>query len=203
MTTTFILVRHAAHDNVGGFLAGRMAGVHLGSAGLAQAERLAERLRRERVDAMQASPRDRTRETAAAIARGRGIDGADMPVEVVDDLDEVAFGRWSGQVFEALNTDPLWRQWNEARAVTRTPGGETMLDVQRRIIGHVERMGDTYPEGVVALVTHADPIKMAVAYYLGLGVESWSRFEIAPASISTLVVGAWGARLHGLNEVVW
>lgn len=203
MTTTFLLVRHAAHDNVGGFLAGRTAGVRLGEAGLAQASRLAIRLAREHFDAIQASPRDRTQQTAAAVASGRGLSGEDMPVEIVDALDEIAFGSWSGRVFEDLNADPHWRRWNEARSVTRTPGGESMLDVQRRVIRHIEQQGEAYPGGVVVLVTHADIIKAVAGYYLGLGVDAWSRFDIDPASISTLIVGDWGAKLRGLNEVVW
>ncbi|MDR6758664.1 broad specificity phosphatase PhoE [Mycoplana sp. BE70] len=40
MTTTFFLVRHAAHDNVGRFLAGRAGGVALSEPGRAQARRL-------------------------------------------------------------------------------------------------------------------------------------------------------------------
>lgn len=199
MTTTFFLVRHAAHDNVGGFLAGRLPGVTLGDAGLAQAARLGERMRRERFAAIYASPRERTQQTAAAIASL----GAAGPVETAAELDEIDFGEWSGKTFEVLNTDPLWRQWNTVRSLVRTPGGETVLDVQRRALSLMERLAGTLAEGAAVLVTHADVIKSALSYHLGLPVDSWARFEIAPASISTLVVGDWGAKVLGINEVVW
>ena len=198
MTTTFLLVRHAAHDNVGGFLAGRKPGVHLGTAGRGQAARLGERLARETLDGLYASPRERTQETAQAIAAGR-----DLAIGTEPDLDEIDFGHWSGRDFPDLNTDPLWRQWNTVRSVARTPGGETMLDVQTRVLGLMERLGRAYAERSVALVTHADVIKAAVSYHLGLPIDAWSRFEVSPASLTTLVVGDWGAKLLGLNEVVW
>jgi broad specificity phosphatase PhoE len=199
VTTTFFLVRHAAHDNVGGFLAGRMEGVRMGEAGRAQAGRLAERMRRESFERILASPRERTQETAAAIATASGIG----PVETAPELDEVDFGSWSGRTFDDLNRDPLWRQWNTVRSLAHTAGGETMLDVQARIAGLMTRIaGDRAEGGRVVLVTHADVIKSAVMLVLGMPVDAWARLEVAPASITTLVIGDWGATVHGLNEVV-
>ena len=68
VTTTFFLVRHAAHDRVGTVLCGRMPGVDLGDVGLAQAGRLADRLAIEAIAAVQSSPLERARETAEPIA---------------------------------------------------------------------------------------------------------------------------------------
>jgi broad specificity phosphatase PhoE len=52
------------------------------------------------------------------------------------------------------------------------------------------------------LVSHADVIKSVVSWHLGLPVEGWARFEIAPASITTLVVGDWGGKILAMNEAV-
>lgn len=198
MTTTFFLLRHAAHDNVGGFLAGRSSGVRLGEAGLVQAARLGERMARERFDAIVASPRERTRQTADAIAEAR----SGMSVETAEALDEVDFGTWSGSDFAALDADPLWRRWNMVRSLTRTPGGETMLEVQRRVLTLIEELGELHGEGAVVLVSHGDVIKAAVCHVLGLPIDAWPRFEIGPASITTIVIGDWGAKVLTLNEVV-
>ncbi len=54
----------------------------------------------------------------------------------------------------------------------------------------------------LVLVSHADVIKAAVCHFLGMPIESWTRFDIGPASITTVVTGDWGAKLIGLNEVV-
>lgn len=197
MTTTFLLIRHAAHDNVGGFLAGRGVDVCLGEHGREQARRLAKRMYRHRPDTLHSSPRRRTRETAAAIRAALGVEESVAP-----ELDEIDFGEsWCGRTFEELNQDPLWRRWNADRLHASTPAGETLRDVQDRIVGHIERVAGEMPEQAVALVTHADVIKVAVAHYLRLALDRIDLFDIAPASVSTLAVGDWGARLMGLNEV--
>src|SRR4051812_49723617 len=91
---------------------------------------------RESAVAIHSSPRRRTRETAAAIGAEMGIDE-----EVAFELDEIDFGvDWCGRAFDDLNTDARWRQWNEARSTARTPAGEALSDVQRRIVGHMEHM---------------------------------------------------------------
>lgn len=198
MTATLFLVRHAAHDNVGGFLAGRMEGVRLGEAGRAQAMRLAERMRRERFSEIVSSPRERTRETAVAIAEARG----GLPVRTDLALDEIDFGPWSGRTFDDLHADPAWRRWNAVRSLARTAGGETMLDVQRRIVGLMGALAEGAEERRVVLVTHADLIKAAVMYVLGLPIDAWPRFDVGPASITTVTMAEHGAAVLGLNEVV-
>jgi broad specificity phosphatase PhoE len=199
MTITFFLVRHAAHDNVGSFLAGRTTGIALGQAGRAQARALAERMQRENVDEVFTSPRERTRETAHAIA---SLSHLQEP-NVADELDEVDFGEWSGKSFAVLDADPLWRRWNSIRSLARTPGGETMLDVQIRVMRLVENLASGNSGRRLALVTHSDVIKAAVSHVLGLPIDAWPRFEIAPASVTTFVIGDWGAKLITLNEMIF
>ncbi|WP_434710391.1 histidine phosphatase family protein [Rhizobium sp. YTUHZ045] len=197
MTATFFLVRHAAHDNVGNFLAGRAAGISLGESGRSQVQRLGERLRREDINEIYTSPRERTRETAVGIASACGLS---LP-QTDDALDEVNFGNWSGKTFEVLNDDPLWRRWNTTRSLVRTPGGETMLDVQTRIFGLIETLARRGNDRRLALVSHADVIKAAVSHVLGLPIDAWPRFDIAPASVTTVAIGDWGAKVMTLNEV--
>ena len=199
MTTTIFLVRHAAHDNVGGFLAGRMPGVHLGVEGKAQAQRLGERMRRERFDGVIASPRERTQETASAIASACGI----AAVETDARLDEIDFGdAWAGKDWIALNADPGWKHWNEQRGTAKTAGGESMADVQARIVQAIEEVAQRYQGGAVVLVSHADVIKAAICCVLDLPLGHVSRFDISPASISPLVWGDWGHKLLWLNETI-
>lgn len=195
--TVFLLVRHAAHDNLGSFLAGRKAGVRLGEAGRQQAAQLAEKLRREAISIVHTSPQERTRETAEIICAT-----LELPVpEIADALDEIDFGTWSGRSFDDLNHETDFRRWNEIRSLCRTPSGESMLDVQSRVLRHMEGIAADLREGTVALVSHADVIKAAVSHYLGLSIDAWPRFEIAPASITTLVLSDWGAKLMRMNDV--
>ena len=197
MSAVFFLVRHAAHDNVGGFLAGRAPSIHLGPDGLAQAKRLGERMARERFEAVYASPRERTQETAAAIASACG----DIPVAIAEELDEVDFGDWSGSTFDQLNKLDAWQRWNSLRSMAETPSGETMIDVQRRSVGLVRQLAQQNADARLVLVSHADIIKSIVSHVLCLPIDAWPRLEISPASITTIVVGEWGSKVLTLNEV--
>ena len=197
MTARVILVRHAAHDNVGGYLAGRTPGVPLGAAGQAQARRLAGRMARERIDIIQSSPVQRTRETAQAIA-----DIAAREVEIAPALEEVDFGAaWAGRTFEELNRHEHWRRWNAARSVTATPAGETMLSVQQRVYGHILANVRAHPDAHIVMVSHADPIRTALAVVLGMSLDRLQSLDIAPASISIVDFDPWGATVRLVNEL--
>jgi len=195
--TTLHLVRHAAHGLLGHVLTGRMPGVLLGEEGRRQAGLLAARFSRETISAVWASPLERARETAQPVAAASGLG-----VEIIPDLNEIEIGSWTGRSFEDLAKDPVWTRWNSARSVTRAPGGETMLEVQARAVAVTERARRAYPNGSLVLVSHGDVLKSVVAYYLGLSLDAILRFEIGPASISTVQVGDWGFRLDCLNQSV-
>jgi probable phosphoglycerate mutase len=197
VTTTFFLVRHAAHDRVGTVLCGRMPGVSLGTVGREQARRLAQRLANENVASVQSSPLERARETAEPIATR-----AERPLEFNDGLMEIEFGAWTGRTFAELGPDPLWAGWNASRSVARPPNGETMLEAQARVVGSMDRLRRTYEGQAVVLVSHADVIKAALLYYLGLPIDAYTRFDIETASISTVAVGDWGSKVIRLNERV-
>jgi probable phosphoglycerate mutase len=164
--------------------------------GCEQAEWLSGRLRREQVDMVQTSPRRRTRETADRIAAEAGF-----TVDVVPALDEVDVGEWTGRAFEELDGDPRWIFWNARRGTARAPHGETMLEVQLRVARHLEHLRALHADKRVVLVAHGDVIRAAVLHQLGLPVDSYDRIEISPGSLTTMIVGDWGAKLVLLNEV--
>ncbi|MBB3017254.1 putative phosphoglycerate mutase [Microvirga lupini] len=197
MTTTFFLVRHAAHDRVGTILCGRMPGVHLGAFGKDQAERLAVRFASETIACIRTSPLERAVETAEPIALKLR-----QSLDICGAISEIDFGTWSGRSFEALAQDPGWSAWNKSRSTSRPPEGETMLEAQTRIVGAMEQLRRRHSDQSVILVSHSDVIKAALLYYLGLSIDAYGRFDIDPASISTLVVGDWGSKVLRLNEMV-
>jgi len=197
VTTTFFLVRHAAHDRVGSILCGRLPGVTLGSVGKAQAGRLSERFANENVVRILTSPLERAIETAEPIGTCIG-----RPLESCEAITEIDFGMWAGMSFEALTHDSRWAAWNSARSVSRPPEGETMLEAQARIVRIIEQLRIHHPERSIILVSHSDVIKAALLYHLGLPIDAYARFDIDPASVSTLVVGEWGSKVLRLNEVV-
>jgi ribonuclease H / adenosylcobalamin/alpha-ribazole phosphatase len=190
-----ILVRHAEHGDYGRRLTGRGRGGALSEAGLRQAAALGARLAEEGLAEIQTSPRERARDTAGAIALASGAG-----VTVADALDEIDFGDWTGAAFGALAGQPLWDAWNRARATARTPGGESMAEAAERIATHVSRLAAERAGERIVLVSHCDVIRALVATCLGLSLDNLLRFEIAPASVSRLRAGPWGACLVSLNE---
>jgi probable phosphoglycerate mutase len=67
-------------------------------------------------------------------------------------------------------------------------------------VGELEALMALHDEkDLFVCVSHADPIKLAVAYYLGLPLDHFQRLFTAPASISALYVGEAGSRLLTLN----
>ena len=197
MTTTFFLVRHATHDLVDRVLPGRSGGAPLAAAGHRQAEELAAHFAALGITAVQSSPRERAEQTARPIA-----ERASVPCETIAALDEVDVGAWSGLTFEELDRDPAWHAWNSDRHRTRAPGGEAMTDVQERLLGHLRDSCTRHPEARLVLVSHADVIKTALLHFLGTDLDGYGRIEIAPAGISTLVIGDWGGKIVSLNERV-
>lgn len=169
----------------------------LSEAGELQARRVGERLARESLAAVYSSPRERAQRTAEAVARAAGLD-----VRIAAGLDEVDFGDWTGCSFAELAGDPGWDDWNARRGGACPPAGETMAAAAQRIVDEIERVAAAQAGGAVALVSHCDMIRAAVAHYLGLPLDHLLRFDIDPASITRLLVGSWGARVAALNETV-
>lgn len=197
MATTFLLIRHAAHIHLDKLFSGRMPGVPLSEAGQAQAARLGAALAREPIDRIVHSPLDRTSETAAAIAAARG---SAVPVAAAAGLIEIDLGEWTGRSWQDFGDDPAWRDWNERRGSARIPGGETMGEAQARIVGCLAALAREADGRTVAVVSHSDMIRAAVAHVLELPLDRLLSFDVDVASVTRIVWGEWGARLLSLNE---
>lgn len=194
MTVQILLVRHAVHAEVGRILTGRGAQVSLSDDGVGQAQRLADALADRPVAAIQSSPQRRCRETAEILA-----ERLNLPVQIVDALDEIDFGGWTGMGFPELETDPLWQRWNSERSAATPPDGEPMAQAVRRCVDHLATFSSG-PAQTILCVTHADIIRGAIAHYLGLNLDNILRFDVDPASLSELLIGRDWARLTALNR---
>ena len=193
--TTFFLIRHGLNDWVDHRLAGWLPEVRLNSSGRAQVERLADRLRRTHFDAVVSSPLERALETAAPLAALAGVQ-----VQISEAIGEIRIGEWTGRSLADMQSDEGWRRFNVFRGGTRAPGGELMLETQVRIINEVLHLRTRYPEGTVAVVTHGDPLRAAIGYFLGAPLDMFLRLEISPASISIVRIDDWGACVSCVND---
>lgn len=196
--TTILLIRHAVNDYVKtGKLAGRLAGVHLNEEGLAQAEALGRRLADAPLKRIYSSPMERTMETAAAIAAHH----PQLNAQAREEIGEVDYGDWQDKAIGELQRRKMWGVVQEYPSRAVFPNGETMRAAQVRIVNAIEALVGRHPEQMIALVFHADLIKMALAHYLGMHLDVFQRIVISPASISTLHLGHSRPFIVGLNDI--
>jgi probable phosphoglycerate mutase len=192
--TTFYLIRHGENDLVGQAIAGRAPGIRLNALGRRQAEVLAGHLAHFPIHQVLTSPLERARETAEPLARRLGL-----PLQVCAGLIEVDFGDWTGKPIAELDRMELWKKWNSLRSAGWVPNGESMLQVQARLVAEVERLRRLHPDQQIVLVTHGDPIRALITYYLGMPLDMLLRIEVSSASISSFSIDDWQVRFHLIN----
>lgn len=195
--TTFYLVRHAEKDGPADLLSGRAPGLGLSAAGHRQAEQLAGVLAHEPIGRVIGSPLARARETALPLAQRLGVQAG-----VSGALGDIDFGAWTGCTAQSLQDDPEWQRFHGFRSAQCIPEGEFLLDVQARFVREMLRLRSEVREGGIALVSHSDPIKLAIAHFAGVPLDLFSRFEIASASVSILVLTNEGVRIVCVNRLV-
>lgn len=193
--TIFHLLRHGEHNVQGRICAGRMPGVVLSERGRAEAEAAARKLVGLGVAAIYASPMERTRETAEIVGRRLSL-----PVTILDDLAELDFGEWTGLTFDEVRKHPRWPEWATHRSLSCIPGGETMRQVQRRVVEAIMEMRQQHPSDSVVVVSHGDVIRAALVFALGMPLDFYARIEVATASLSTMRIDANGVRVIAVNE---
>ena len=183
--TTILLVRHGVTGTTGKVLPGRAAGLHLSATGREQAQRAAERLGElvKSPSALYASPLERTRETAAPIARAIGV-----RAKTERGLLECDFGDWTGKTLASLRKMPEWRAVQHSPSTFRFPQGESFTEMQLRIWTTLERLSHLHRGETIVVVSHADPIKAAVTYAQGVPLDLFQRTVISTCSISAIML---------------
>lgn len=193
--TVVLLVRHGQTPTTGKLLPGRAGGLHLSEVGQAQAKAAGERLAAvKRIEAIYASPLERTRETAAAISAAVGV-----KVTVDKGLLEVDIGDWTGQELKTVRKAPEWKQVHSYPSGFRFPGGESFVEMQTRIVSTLERLRRAHPGKTIVAVSHADTIKAAVAHALGTHLDLFQRIVISPCSVTAIAYADGGPTVLSVN----
>jgi probable phosphoglycerate mutase len=190
-----LLVRHGQAAAPPGRLVGRTPGIRLSPEGLEQVEAAARRLRPLRLSAVYSSPLERCRETAEVIARGRGVD-----VRLEKGVVEVDFGSWQGRPYKTLGRTALWRTVQLVPSAATFPGGESIRQLQARAVEAIERLRQRHRRGTIAVVSHADVIKVIAAHYLGMHLDLYQRIVIPTASVTAFGFGAGFPRVLRLGD---
>jgi len=195
--TVALYVRHGRTPTTGAVLPGRAAGLHLSDEGRRQAEGAAGRIAAlPNIAAVYASPLERARETAAPIAKA-----LNTKVKVDKGLLECDFGDWTGASLKDLMKLPEWKTVQRYPSGFRFPNGESFTEMQGRITATATRLRAKHEGGAIVLVSHADPIKAAVADALGTHLDLFQRIVISPCSVTGIAYGSEGPAVLAVNVV--
>jgi probable phosphoglycerate mutase len=146
------------------------------------------------IAAVYSSPLERTRETAAAIAGAAGCD-----VRIDDGLTELDTGEWTGIQLEAARKRPEWATIQRYPSGFAFPGGESFVDMQARIVACLERLRTRHAGETIVAVSHADPIRAAVAHAMGSHLDLFQRVVISPCSLTGIAYGEAGPIVLTVN----
>jgi len=190
-------VRHGATPTTGKMLPGQAPGLHLSAKGQAQAEAAAARIAAlsRAPTAVYASPLERTRETAAPIARTLGL-----RVRTAPGLIELDVGEWTEKPLARLFKTKEWPTVQRWPSGFRFPGGESFAEMSVRAMDAVLGLVAAHPGQTIVAVSHADNIKAIVAAAAGMPLDLMQRLVVSPCSISALLFTASGPVVLCVNS---
>jgi probable phosphoglycerate mutase len=193
--TRLVLVRHGVTAHTGPLLSGRMPGIDLSDKGVEQAEAAADRISLLTVSAVYASPIERTTQTATYIAKRLGLEVQPLPGVI-----EADYGDWTGGKIADLAKTDEWKVVQAAPSRAVFPGGESLRAMQSRMVDALDAVVASHPNETVVVVSHADPIKSAIAHYTGMHLDLFQRINISPASATVFEFHPYGVIMLTCNE---
>ena len=151
------------------------------------------------VSVVVSSPLTRAAETAAVVvAACRTGLGAEPPVSVDERAIELDYGTLDGLELRSVDA-ATWRQWRSDPR-WRPPGGESLGDVAERVASLLDELSGAAAESDVVVVSHVSPIKAAVAWALGVAVETSWRMSLAVSSITRIATAGHAPALVSFGE---
>ncbi|HEY83203.1 MAG TPA: histidine phosphatase family protein [Dehalococcoidia bacterium] len=162
--TEIILIRHGETQwNVAEVFRGRID-IELNETGIKQAELLAARLSKLKLEAIYSSPLKRALKTAEIIARYQKLE-----VSIAPGLVDLDFGKWQGLAHQEVKDkyQELYATWLEHPERVRMPEGESLDEVRRRAMDVVNHVTARH-RGTVVLVSHRVVNKVLICALLGL-----------------------------------
>ena len=193
-----ILVRHGeTDDNREGRLMSSTGGPSLNAAGRAQAHDLATALEAVLPFRLYTSPARRTRETAETIS-----EALDVPHTIVRELAETDVGALEGLTDGEMRAryPEFVREWEKDPATTRSPGGETVEELQARAWRAVQRLHDAHADETVVAVSHCFTISTVVARALDMPLRHFRRVRLDLGAMVRIELTPGGAEIIATNE---
>ena len=173
--------------------------VPLNDKGHEMVAKLASFLRGEKIGTIYTGTLTRTMETAKILARSWGAEILEEP-----GLNESPYEKWAGKRYSELEEDADFILYSSQPTRSSFSENEGMIDIQKRSVASIERIIREKRGSRVALVSHSDVIKPAIARFLGMDLDSIHSLSIANASISLLDMSDYGSpRMRYINLMPW
>ena len=145
--------------------------------------------------AVYASPLERTRETAAPIARALGL-----RVRTAPGLLELDVGEWTEKPLARLYRDKEWPKVQRWPSGFRFPGGESFAEMSARSMDAVVDLVTQHPGETIVAVSHADTIKAILAAAAGIPLDLIQRLVVSPCSVSAILFTGGGPMVLCTNS---
>ncbi len=190
-----LLIRHGQTDwNAQRRIMGDQP-VGLNETGRAQVQGLAGFLKDLSVHQLYVSPLLRTQQTAAILNVNWNL-----PVQLEPGLREIEYGEWVGKTFHQIREEVGHFEYYRHPEKPICNGAESLEGVKNRGVAVIERLRQEYPQGRLALVSHADWIKCVLMHYLKIPLPQIYQFRIDNASLSLLVFEEGRERVLAINH---
>ncbi|HEX6176345.1 MAG TPA: histidine phosphatase family protein [Candidatus Binatia bacterium] len=193
MVTVFLLRHGETAWNKLGRIMGRTQ-VPLGADGIQQIQKIAPLIATLDLNGIYTSPLRRAVQTTKLVATG-----TKLPICKSEGLNEIAFGEWTGQHFDELIDNELYRRFIKSPATTLLPGGETISDVQRRGLKVIHQAAQKVPGGRFLFVSHGDVIRAILCHYMKLPLNEYRRLRVDNGSLSALQTNGRWAEIKYVN----
>ncbi len=171
----------------------------LNATGLAMADALAARYGAAGLAAIWASPKLRTRQTAAPTAAAAALE-----VQLDEGLREIAYGEWEGRPEEEVaKVEPeRFHAWADHPGKVAPPGGENAVEIAERALAAVDRIRARHADGKVLVVSHKATIRVLLCALLGIDVDLFrARIAQPVGAVSCVTFKKAGPLLERLGDV--
>lgn len=181
--TRIFLVRHGETIwNANGRFQGH-TDVPLSENGIAQANKLALRLKKEKIHAFYSSDLSRAKETAEILAQQH-----QLPVKYLPDLREINFGQWEGLTYKEIsdNYGDITEQWWSNPLATQIPEGESLQEVANRCSRAIHDIVVKHSGETVVIAVHGGIIRVLISLALGIDLNNYWKLRADNVALSIL-----------------
>ncbi len=195
--TRILAIRHGETAwNVAARIQGHL-NIPLNDTGHWQGQRLGQALAGEAIAAIYASDLSRAHETALYVSRATGV-----PVVPELGLRERGFGEFEGKTFAeiAVALPDQAQRWRKRDPSFTPAGGESLLQVQERVLATVNRLAEQHPGELIVMVGHGGVMDVLYRAATRLDLQAARTWLLGNTAINRLLWSPEGLSLVGWSD---